>query len=210
AATFPHASIPLAQRPRGAASAAAAPEGKLMTETGSRPTIGLFLPATEGLIGTPWLPSWAEMRTIAQTAEAVGFDALVMPDHLILRGSAYWGIPETEVRGTWECWTLLSALAAATERIAIAPFVVCSSFREPSLLAKMAATLDEVSGGRLILGLGAGSHRPEYAAFGYPWDHLASRFDEALQIVVPLLRDGHVDFEGRFYQARDCELVPRG
>ena len=85
-----------------------------------------------------------------------------------------------------------------------------SSFRQPGLLAKMAATVDEVSGGRLILGLGSGSHRPEYTAFGFAWDHLASRFEEALQVLVPLLREGRVDFQGRYYQARECELLPRG
>lgn len=77
-------------------------------------------------------------------------------------------------------------------------------------MAKMAATLDEVSGGRVVLGLGTGSHMPEYDAFGYPTDRLASRFDEALQIIVPLLRDGHVDFVGKYYAARDRELLPRG
>jgi alkanesulfonate monooxygenase SsuD/methylene tetrahydromethanopterin reductase-like flavin-dependent oxidoreductase (luciferase family) len=92
----------------------------------------------------------------------------------------------------------------------IAPLVACTSFRNPALIAKTADTIDEISGGRLILGLGAGWHRPEYDAFGYPFDHRVSRFEEALQIIVPLLRTGHVDFAGRFYSARDCELRPRG
>jgi alkanesulfonate monooxygenase SsuD/methylene tetrahydromethanopterin reductase-like flavin-dependent oxidoreductase (luciferase family) len=74
----------------------------------------------------------------------------------------------------------------------------------------MADTLDEISDGRLILGLGAGWHEPEYRAFGYPFDRRVSRFEEALQIIVPLLRQGRVDFEGQYYQARDCELTPRG
>src|SRR5205085_2230355 len=76
--------------------------------------------------------------------------------------------------------------------------------------AKMAVTLDEVSGGRFILGLGSGWNKPVFNAFGYPFDHLVSRFDEALQIIAPLLRQGHVDFEGQYYSARDCEIVPRG
>src|SRR5262249_57035722 len=84
-----------------------------------------------------------------------------------------------------------------------------TSLREPARLAKMADTLDEVSGGRLILGLGSGSHPPEYAAFGYPDDHLAGRFEEALQIAVPLLREGRADFQGKYYRVRDCELRPR-
>ena len=92
----------------------------------------------------------------------------------------------------------------------LGPFVACTSFRNPALLAKMADTLDEVSGGRLILGLGAGWHQPEFDAFGYPWDHLVGRFEEALRVIVPLLREGHVDFRGQYYVARECELRPRG
>jgi alkanesulfonate monooxygenase SsuD/methylene tetrahydromethanopterin reductase-like flavin-dependent oxidoreductase (luciferase family) len=88
--------------------------------------------------------------------------------------------------------------------------VACTAFREPAVLAKMADTLDEVSGGRLILGLGAGWHEPEFRAFGLPFDHLASRFAEALAIIVPLLREGQVDFEGSYYRAPACELRPRG
>jgi alkanesulfonate monooxygenase SsuD/methylene tetrahydromethanopterin reductase-like flavin-dependent oxidoreductase (luciferase family) len=88
--------------------------------------------------------------------------------------------------------------------------VACTSFRNPALIAKMADTIDEISGGRFILGLGAGWHEPEYAAFGFPHDHRVSRFAEALQIITALLRDGHVDFAGTYYSARDCELRPRG
>lgn len=105
---------------------------------------------------------------------------------------------------------MLSALAAVTTRITLGPLVACTSFRPPALLAKMADTLDEISGGRFILGLGAGWHQPEYEAFGYPFDHLASRFEEALQIIVPLLREGHVDFQGNYYQVHNCVLRPRG
>jgi alkanesulfonate monooxygenase SsuD/methylene tetrahydromethanopterin reductase-like flavin-dependent oxidoreductase (luciferase family) len=119
-------------------------------------------------------------------------------------------MPPGDTRDVWECFTLLSALAASTERVTLGPQVACTSFRNPGLLAKIALTLDEISGGRLILGLGAGWHRPEYDAFGYPYDHRVSRFEEALQIIVPLLREGRVDFQGRYYEARDCELHLRG
>jgi alkanesulfonate monooxygenase SsuD/methylene tetrahydromethanopterin reductase-like flavin-dependent oxidoreductase (luciferase family) len=119
-------------------------------------------------------------------------------------------MPAGETRGAWECFTLLAALSQATRRVTLGPLVACTSFRNPALLAKLADSLDEVSGGRLILGLGAGWHEPEYRAFGYPFDHLASRFAEALAIVVALLREGRVDFVGRYYEARDCELRPRG
>jgi alkanesulfonate monooxygenase SsuD/methylene tetrahydromethanopterin reductase-like flavin-dependent oxidoreductase (luciferase family) len=107
-------------------------------------------------------------------------------------------------------FTFLSAVAARTERMTLGPLVACTSFRNPALLAKMADSLDEISGGRFILGLGAGWHEPEYSAFGYPFDHLAARFEESLKIIVPLLREGKVDFAGEYYQARETVLRPRG
>jgi alkanesulfonate monooxygenase SsuD/methylene tetrahydromethanopterin reductase-like flavin-dependent oxidoreductase (luciferase family) len=172
--------------------------------------LGLFLPVMEGWLGDGWLPRWPEIARLAELAEAVGFDAVFVPDHLVIGESAYWGIPAGETRGTWEAWTVVSALAARTRRVGIGTFVLGAGFRNPALLAKMAATADEVSEGRLILGLGCGSHPPEYAAFGYPYDHRVDRFEEALQIIVPLLREGRVDFAGRFHAARACELLPRG
>src|SRR5581483_10879428 len=110
----------------------------------------------------------------------------------------------------WETFTMLSALAAVTTKITLGTIVACTSFRPPALLAKMADTIDEISDGRFILGLGAGWHQPEYEAFGYPFDHLASRFEEALRIIIPLLREGHVDFQGHYYQVQNCVLRPRG
>jgi probable F420-dependent oxidoreductase len=141
---------------------------------------------------------------MVQTAERIGLDSFWLADHLLYR------FPDTETRGCWEVFTLLSALAPLTTRIKLGPLVACTSFRNPALLAKMADTLDEVSGGRFILGLGAGWHEPEYTAFGYPFDHRAGRFEEALQIIIPLLREGQVDYQGQYYQARDCVLRPRG
>ncbi len=149
-------------------------------------------------------PRFRDLQEIAQTAEQIGLDSLWLDDHLIFR------MPGEDERGCWECFTFLSGLAAVTSSIQLGPMVACTSFRNPTLLAKMAASLDEVSDGRFILGLGAGWHEPEYQAFGYPFDHLASRFEEALQIIVPLLREGHVDFEGNYYQARSAVLRPRG
>jgi len=101
-------------------------------------------------------------------------------------------------------------LAAATERVELGSFVTCAGWRNPALLAKMAATVDEISGGRLILGLGAGWQEPEFRAIGFPFDHRVARFDEALTIVAGLLRTGQVDVEGTYWSARDCELRPRG
>jgi alkanesulfonate monooxygenase SsuD/methylene tetrahydromethanopterin reductase-like flavin-dependent oxidoreductase (luciferase family) len=105
---------------------------------------------------------------------------------------------------------LLAAIAASTSRIEFGPLVACTNFHNPALLAKQAATIDEISAGRLILGLGAGWNETEFRAYGFPYDHRIDRFEEAFTIIRTLLRDGVIDFDGRFYQARDCELLPRG
>ncbi len=165
--------------------------------------IGIVLQLVEGLLEGR-TPRFQDLRTMAGVAEQAGLDSLWLADHLIYR------FPDREERAPWESLTMLSALAAVTTRIALGSIVACTSFRPPALLAKMADALDEISGGRFILGLGAGWHQPEYEAFGYPFDHRASRFEEALQIIVPLLREGHVDFQGRYYQVHNCVLRPRG
>jgi len=181
----------------------------------SRTTVGVMLPIGMGALGDGQAVPWAVVREMATAAEAAGVDNLVVPDHLLFRKSPPTNnpvveMPEGHSRGIWEAWTILSALAAVTRRVTLGPFVACTAFRHPALLAKMAATLDEVSGGRLVLGLGAGWHEPEFDAFGYPFDHRVSRFEEALQIIVPLLRQGRVDFQGQYYQVRNCEIQPRG
>jgi probable F420-dependent oxidoreductase len=164
--------------------------------------IGLVLPITEN--ADTGVPSYASVRRLARQAEAAGFDALWLFDHLLFRR------PNEPTTGIWECWTMLAALAEATSHVQLGTLVTCTAFRNPAILAKMAATLDAISGGRLILGLGAGWHVPEFEAFGIPFDHRVDRFEEALQIIVPLLRTGQVDFEGRYYRAPNCELRPRG
>ena len=143
---------------------------------------------------------------MAQCAEAVGFDSLWVPDHLMCAHPAT-GDARLAV---WECWSVLAALAATTNDIELGTFVACTSFRNPALLAKMADTVDEISNGRLILGLGAGWMEAEFRAFGYPFDNVVGRFEEALQIIHPLLRKGAVDFKGKYYEARECELLRRG
>jgi alkanesulfonate monooxygenase SsuD/methylene tetrahydromethanopterin reductase-like flavin-dependent oxidoreductase (luciferase family) len=148
--------------------------------------------------------AYDSIRAVAQQAEKDGFDSIWLPDHFFYRN------PGEPTRGIWECWTMLSALAEATKRVEIGTLVACNSFRNPAILAKMATTVDEVSHGRLILGVGAGWNEPEYKAFGLPYDHRVARFEEALQILKPLLREGHTDFVGKYYQARNCEIVPRG
>jgi probable F420-dependent oxidoreductase len=148
--------------------------------------------------------SYDAIRGVACQAEADGFDSIWLADHLFYRS------PGEPTRGMWETWTILAALAEATERVEIGTLVLCNSLRNPAILAKMATAADEVSNGRLILGVGAGWNQPEYEAFGLPYDHRVDRFEEALQILRPMLRDGQVDFEGRYYQARNCEDLPRG
>src|SRR5436309_10461064 len=139
---------------------------------------------------------------MAKAAEESGFDSIWLGDHLLYRGD---GRPE---RGPWEAWTLLAALAAATERVRLGPLVACASFHPPGLIAKMAATLAEVSGGRFVLGVGAGWNEVEYRAFGLPYDHRVSRFEESFGIIRRLLDGERVTLAGRYWQAEDAVLLP--
>lgn len=145
---------------------------------------------------------WPRIRDLVRRAEAGGIDSLWVYDHLLSRTP---GEPED---GIHEAWTLLAAIASVTERAELGTIVLGTAFRPPALLAKMAATLDEISDGRLILGLGTGWHAPEYAAFGYPFDHRAGRFEEALEIIRPLLRGERVTRHGRFHDVDDAVLIP--
>jgi len=168
-------------------------------------SIGLVVPYHEyGMAGTT--PGWADILRIAKCAETSGFDSLWLHDHLLFKSPR----ADEQFLGTWECWSLLAALAATTTRVKLGTTVLCTSFRNPALLAKMADTVDEISDGRLILGLGAGYDEMEFRAFGYPFDHLGSRFEEALIIIHALLREGHINFQGQYYQANECVLRPRG
>ena len=139
---------------------------------------------------------------MARTAERVGFDSIWVGDHLL------YDMPDGTVRGPWEAWTTLAGLAAATERVELGPLVAATAFHAPAMLAKQAATVDAISGGRLIVGLGAGWNEREFTAYGFPYDHRVSRFEEAFTVVRGLLRDGHVDFRGSYHEAVDCTLDP--
>ncbi|HET9015280.1 MAG TPA: LLM class flavin-dependent oxidoreductase [Thermomicrobiaceae bacterium] len=177
-----------------------------MEQTSRRPLkIGVFLPTGEGLMGGA-TPRWSDIVGMARLAEEVGFDSVWVNDHLLMRFEGRF----TEPRGTWECWTLMAALAAATARVELGTLVSTTTFRNPALLAKIIDTIDEISGGRVIAGLGAGDSELEHAAFGLPYDHRASRFEEAIQIISGLLREGASTFHGRYYQTEQCELRPRG
>ena len=166
--------------------------------------VGLMLPQTEGIRG-PGVRGWKEVKEMAVLAEQAGFDSLWLVDHL-----SYMLDGEDRARGAWEVWSLLSAIAATTSRVELGTLVLSMGWRNPALLAKMADTVEEISGGRLILGLGSGYHKFEYDAFGFPYNYRVSRFEEAIQIVHGLLRTGKIDFEGKYHRARECELRPRG
>ena len=140
---------------------------------------------------------------MALAAEDAGFDSIWVGDHYLYRGD---GRPE---RGPWEAWTMLAALATVTRRVRLGPLVACLNFHPPAVLAKIAATVDEVSGGRLILGMGAGWNRTEFDAFGIPYDHRASRFEESFEIVRRLLDGERVTFAGRWHSTSDAILLPK-
>lgn len=167
------------------------------------PTLGLNLPYVEGSMDGR-TPRWADLHAMARTAEAVGFDAVWVSDHL------GFGDASGEWEGAWECWTLLSALAASTERVKLGTYVLAAPLRHPVLLAKMAETLDEVSGGRLILGLGAGWNAPEFESAGIPFDDRFDRFEDALRIITALLRDGRSSHAGATVSTRSARMEPRG
>jgi alkanesulfonate monooxygenase SsuD/methylene tetrahydromethanopterin reductase-like flavin-dependent oxidoreductase (luciferase family) len=160
--------------------------------------VGVQLPEVE------WVARWPQLLEMARTAEQIGLDSIWVGDHLLYRDD---GLPP---RGPWEAWTTLAAIAAVTERVEIGPLVAATSFHNPGMLAKQAATVDEISGGRLILGLGAGWNETEYLAYGFPFDHRVSRFEEAFTIIRTLLGEGRCDFHGTYYDLQDCELLPRG
>jgi probable F420-dependent oxidoreductase len=164
--------------------------------------IGVMLPVggEDGPGGTT--PGWKDIRAVAETADQTGMDSVWLADHFFYKS------PEGRLYGMHEAWTLLSAVAAVTTRVELGNLVLCASFRDPGLTAKMAATLDEVSGGRLVLGVGAGWHDPEYDAFGLPTDHRVGRFEEWLEIVARLVRGETVSFEGTYHQVREAVLEP--
>ena len=158
--------------------------------------VGIQLPEVEREV------RWPEIAAIARAAEKAGFDSVWFGDHLLYRGG---GHPE---RGPWDAWTILAGLATVTERVTIGPLVACTAFQRPGLLARTAAAVDELCGGRLVVALGAGWNEAEFRAFGVPYDHLVSRFEESFEIVRRLLAGQRVTYSGRFHDVEEAVLLP--
>jgi alkanesulfonate monooxygenase SsuD/methylene tetrahydromethanopterin reductase-like flavin-dependent oxidoreductase (luciferase family) len=166
--------------------------------------VGLMVPFSEGEEGAR---SWAELRALVQAADEVGLDSIYAADHLLFRETEDG---EARTVGIHEAFTMLAGFAAVTQHAEIGPLVAAIPFRNPALLAKMAAGIDEISGGRFVLGAGCGWHEPEFTAFGYEFDHRVSQFAEGMEIVAGLLRDGRAGFSGRWQAADDAVLLPPG
>jgi alkanesulfonate monooxygenase SsuD/methylene tetrahydromethanopterin reductase-like flavin-dependent oxidoreductase (luciferase family) len=158
--------------------------------------VGVQLPEVEREV------RWPELLAIARAAEAGGFDSIWLGDHMLYRGD---GRAE---RGPWDAWTTLAALAASTGRVRLGPLVAATAFHPPGLIARMAAAIDELSGGRFVLGLGTGWNEVEFQAFGIPFDYRVARFEEAFEIVRRLLAGERVRFEGRYHRVEDAVLLP--
>ncbi|GAC1663709.1 MAG: LLM class F420-dependent oxidoreductase [Candidatus Limnocylindrales bacterium] len=165
--------------------------------------IGLVLP-----MGEPFVPGatprWVEIRGLAQRAEEIGFDTVWTTDELL------WRPPDGATQGWWECVAVTGAVAAATARVKVGTWIMSALHRNPGITAKAAETLDEISAGRFVFGLGSGHAGRQAHAFGLPEDHVFRRFAEAVEIIVPLLRQGRADVEGLFHAARDLEQRPLG
>jgi alkanesulfonate monooxygenase SsuD/methylene tetrahydromethanopterin reductase-like flavin-dependent oxidoreductase (luciferase family) len=148
---------------------------------------------------------WPEIKALAGRAEDIGFDTIWIADELL------WRMEDGAPRGCWDGISLAGAVAAATSKAKVGTWVLSALHRNPAIIAKTAETLDDISGGRFVFGLGAGHEWPGQAhAFGLPEDRIFARFEEALEIIVLLIRAGHANFEGEFHAARDLPQQPRG
>jgi probable F420-dependent oxidoreductase len=162
--------------------------------------IGALLPLNE--LDGPGGSRWPTIRGVAVAAEDAGLDSLWVYDHLLFR------VAGEEEGGPHDPLAMLAAVAAVTSRVDLGTIVLGTGFRSPGITAKMAVAIDEVSNGRLILGLGSGWHEPEYAAFGYPFDHRVGRFEEFLAVALPLVRGERVTFHGEWHHAQDAVALP--
>lgn len=165
-------------------------------------SLGLMLPVREGSMGGE-TPSFEDLVVMCETARDVGFEVIWFADHFTMGDG-------DDMTGSWEAWTMMAALTARVPGVQVGPMVSCTGFRNPGVIAKMAEAIDEIGGGRFIVGLGAGWNETEYKQFGFPFDYRASRFEDAIRIVHPLLRDGRADHDGRFFRADGAVNAPRG
>jgi alkanesulfonate monooxygenase SsuD/methylene tetrahydromethanopterin reductase-like flavin-dependent oxidoreductase (luciferase family) len=165
--------------------------------------IGLVLPMGDSFVDGSTV-RWKQIRDMAIQAEAIGFATVWTADELLWRPQA------KPPQGWWECVAITGAVAAATSTIKVGTWILSALHHNPGIMAKAVETLDEISGGRFVFGLGAGHAGSQGHTFGLPEDRTVGRFEEALEIIVPLLRSGHADFEGRFHAARDLEQRPVG
>jgi probable F420-dependent oxidoreductase len=179
--------------------------------------IGIILPQWEGSMGGETARG-KDLITQAKLIEELGFDSVWTVDAILYDLGDYQDVVNSSSTddhsgsslGFWECWSVVSALSAATSRVEIGTLVTCAAYRHPALLARMADTVDELSAGRLILGVGAGAMRSEFETFGFDWERRVSRFEEALNVICPLLRGDTVSFDGEFYRIQEARLVPKG
>ena len=165
--------------------------------------VGIMLPESEWEMAGQ-TARWSDFAAMAEAIEENGFDSLWFADHLQMT------LPDGRTQGAWEAWSILAAFAATTKRIEIGPFVSPTAYRNPAMLVKAAETVDEISGGRFVFGIGSGWAEKEYEVYGLPFDHRATRFEEALEIVTSLVREGEIDFHGTYYTINHAVNRPRG
>jgi alkanesulfonate monooxygenase SsuD/methylene tetrahydromethanopterin reductase-like flavin-dependent oxidoreductase (luciferase family) len=149
-------------------------------------------------------PRWPEIKQIAINAEQMGIDTLWIPDELLWRGES------SSPRGFCDGVSMAGAVAAVTSKIKIGTWVLSTLHRNAGIIAKTAETLDEISEGRFVFGLGAGHAGDQAHTFGLPEDLVMSRYEEALQIILPLMRGGRATFEGKYHSAHDLVQAPVG
>jgi F420-dependent oxidoreductase-like protein len=170
--------------------------------------VGLLVP--QGWKGDydGWDPAaaWARTVELAVQAEELGFESLWVFDH-------FHTVPEPTDEITFESFSTLSALAMVSRRVRLGHMVICTAFRNPALTAKLASTIDVISGGRFELGIGAGWKKDEWLAYGYGFPSIGERMDvfaEHLEVITRMLAPGHASYEGRHVHVRDAINEPRG
>ncbi len=174
----------------------------LWPQTRRATSLGFNVPTSERN-HFPGTPHYTDLLAMAQAAASVGFELLWFDDH--------FSFPSDDgLKGAWDVWTLMAAIAANVPDVQIGPMVACTAYRNPGVIAKMTEMIDDISGGRFILGLGAGWQKDEYQQFGLPFEPRVSRFEEALEIIHGLLRHGEANVQGEFYQANQARNLPRG